>query len=571
MRRISILLIFLAAMTGMWAQVPARLGWCGDIDTGYGDAGGTVTPWVTFIPVQTDIYAGNDITSVRIGLNAPANNVYIYLSDSMEDEEYTVRQKVGSLEAGWHTITLDTPWHIAPDSQIAIGYKATFTKTGGAGFTKGKIDEACHAYYNTKANWVEVNGAFCIEALIDGENMPRNEIGIIAFDDTAVTSGDGDAVMPLTVRNYGINEVENFTLAYVIDDMTEGKQDFISVIPVGDEVSVDLCVPMTGIGIHKIDISVVTVNGEPDTYTVNNTATATLTERDPAFLRRIVVEEGTGDWCGWCPRGIVGLEMIKEMYGDRVITIAVHVDDVYATDDYMPLLNIVYSLPGCMVNRRLNGDPYSNIQRMVGSEIEEPVSVGYTLKATVYDDSEVKAVSDIVVDTEVDASGLRFAFTVVEDGLLGNQHNSYSGGSTEMAGWELLPPLVVNYEYKDVARGIYPEYSGTALFDGLFEPGNSYSCEYIFYLPDYIQNTDNIRIIGMVIDASTGFIINACEVVPLRESGVDTVGSDSDMIVRTEIFDLMGRRLSSRVSGPVIIVNTYASGRIETVKKMNSF
>lgn len=569
MRKISILLIFLAAMTGVWAQsLAARLGWCGDIDNGYGDAEGTITPWITLTSVQTGVYAGNEITSVRIGLNAKANNVYIYLSDSMEDDEYAVCQKVGTLEAGWHTVVLETPWHIEPDSQIAVGYKATFTKAGGAGYTKGKIAEACKAYYNTKATWIEINGAFCIEALVGGEAMPCNELGITSFSDTSVTSGEGVAVMPVTVRNYGINDVENFTIAYTIDGMPEGEQDFACVIPAGDQTSVGLSVPMTGIGLHEIGVEIQTVNDEPDAYKANNNATAVLTERDPAFVRRVVIEEGTGDWCGWCPRGIVGLEMMKDMYGDRVIAISVHADDIYATDDYQPFLSTVTVLPGCKVNRRLEGDPYFNIKRMVASEIDEPVPVGYTAKATVYDDSEVRVASDILVDTELDASDLRFAFTVVENGLTGNQHNSYSGGSTEMDGWESLPPVIVDYEYKDVARGIYPEYNGSAFLNGVLIPGERYSFEYTFALPTDIKDVGNIRIIGMVIDASTGFILNGYEVTPLRESGIGAVDTDSDRIIRTEIFDLTGRRLSSQATGPVIVVTTYASGRVETVKKL---
>lgn len=291
-------------------------------------------------------------------------------------------------------------------------------------------------------------------------------------------------------------------------------------------------------------------------------------EEAPTFVRRVVVEEGTGDWCSWCPRGIVGLEMMKEKYGDRFIAVAVHTDDVYATDDYQPFLSTVTSLPGCKVNRRREGDPYFNIKRMVAAEIDEPTPVDYTIKATVYDDSEVRVSSDILVDTGLDASGLRFAFTVVEDGLTGNQHNAYSGGSTEMGGWESLPPVVVDYEYKDVARGIYPEYDGALFLEGTLSPDEKYSFEYTFTLPDCIQNTDNIRIIGLVIDASNGFILNACEVTPLRESGVGVVYTDSDRIVCTEVFDLMGHRLSSQATGPVIIVTTYASGRVKTVKKL---
>ena len=45
------------------------------------------------------------------------------------------------------------------------------------------------------------------------------------------------------------------------------------------------------------------------------------TAQEP-FVRRSVVEEFTGTWCGHCPRGIVGMERLSEDFGDRFIGIA---------------------------------------------------------------------------------------------------------------------------------------------------------------------------------------------------------------------------------------------------------
>jgi thiol-disulfide isomerase/thioredoxin len=61
------------------------------------------------------------------------------------------------------------------------------------------------------------------------------------------------------------------------------------------------------------------------------------------------MEEYTGTWCGWCPRGIVGLQLVNETYGDRVQTIAVHYDDPMETSVYYSLLP--GSFPNATVNR----------------------------------------------------------------------------------------------------------------------------------------------------------------------------------------------------------------------------
>ena len=43
-----------------------------------------------------------------------------------------------------------------------------------------------------------------------------------------------------------------------------------------------------------------------------------------AYTRRIVAEEVTGVWCGYCIRGIVAMREMKEFYGDSFLGIAVH-------------------------------------------------------------------------------------------------------------------------------------------------------------------------------------------------------------------------------------------------------
>lgn len=36
------------------------------------------------------------------------------------------------------------------------------------------------------------------------------------------------------------------------------------------------------------------------------------------YERKVVVEELTGTACGWCPRGLVGMKMLRDLYGDRL-------------------------------------------------------------------------------------------------------------------------------------------------------------------------------------------------------------------------------------------------------------
>ena len=49
-----------------------------------------------------------------------------------------------------------------------------------------------------------------------------------------------------------------------------------------------------------------------------------IAQNSGGFERRVLIEEGTGTRCPNCPRGFVGIQELKEAYGDRAVVIAVH-------------------------------------------------------------------------------------------------------------------------------------------------------------------------------------------------------------------------------------------------------
>ena len=51
-------------------------------------------------------------------------------------------------------------------------------------------------------------------------------------------------------------------------------------------------------------------------------------------MHKVVIEEGTGQWCGYCPMGILSFEYLKEIYPDQFIGIAVHNNDNMMVDEY---------------------------------------------------------------------------------------------------------------------------------------------------------------------------------------------------------------------------------------------
>lgn len=582
MRIIASITLLIAIVFGARAVPGVKLGYCSDMDAGYGDAGGVVTPWVSFPSELTEMYLGSSLTKVRIGLLCKANNVTIYLKHSPEDNEPFYSKKIGTLEAGWHEFEIEEPYLIKKGEDVAVGYKATFTKAGGAAYSQDQVvAEACRAFYNTKNSWIDVKGAFCIEAILEGEGLITDELGLLTLSEGVKDFFQDFTPLFVTVKNYGSNEVQNFSIGYSVDGGEMVLLDFEGPILSGQTREYELDVPEQGIGIHEVVVTVVNVNGVADSYTDNNTLATKITERDPAFIRRVVVEEGTGTWCGWCPRGIVGLDMMVERHPEQFIPIALHSGDQFVPEGYQKSLDKLTSLPGSYVDRRLTGDPYYDIENNFQKEVAQTCHVAYDIREASVVGNTLRVVSKVMVDSETPASQLNVAFTITEDGLYGKQNNSYSGSSEKMGGWEELPS-VVPCEYMFVARGIYPSYDGICLLSGTLVPEEDYEFSYEFELPDHIANVNNISVIGQIIDSGNGFILNAKKTVPdlTGAASIAGYGREVSEVVMTEVFNLDGIRVYSSPGpcimpsgldkGLYIIITRYADGKSESARYMKT-
>ncbi|MDE7414384.1 MAG: hypothetical protein K2N05_11455 [Muribaculaceae bacterium] len=571
MRKSILLSLSLALYGGICAQASDEIliSYCGDIDAGFGEAGASVTPWIMISPEKLGPYQGCTITGLRLGLKSKASNVSVYFREDPKVSTNLYTQKAGTLTEGWQTITLDTPYEIRADKALAIGYKASFNKAGGAGYSNGKIDAASQVYVNTTSSWTEVNGAFCIEAIVSGDNLPDNEMGIISLTDGTKPFDSDETLLTAMVENLGTNPVTSLTYSLEIDGEKSSEITKEIDIPVNGKAEIEISVPSVGSGSHEVVMTIIKVNGVADNYIANNSTKATVKERDIAFMRRVVVEEGTGTWCGWCPRGAVGLEMMSQKYPDQFIGIAVHSGDVMQAPGFEPVLAKFQTFPNSITDRHYLGDPYDDIDRLVTQALQEDCHVAYSMTVS-YDNGTVKTRSRVMSDRNLPASSYKFAFTVIENDVCieGNpayaQKNSYSGSETPMGGWQDLPEVVRNVKFQEVARAIYPTYNGeTMLTDNLSENVESFF-DYEFELPSNVLNPDNVFIVGLVLDAGNGFVLNGDKAKLPKTNGISTVSATA--IVSTIYYDLTGRRVSPDAKGVLIQVDYLNDGATRSKK-----
>lgn len=527
-RNLTLTLLFVLPLCSANAQVIMRYG--PNIDNGWGDASAVVTPYVTFPAEFVSPYAGNNITKVRIGVCAEGTNVYLYIKKDPHDNSYIYRQKLENLKAGWNDVTLDTPFAINGADDIAIGYKASFAKSEGVGYSSEKFSDADMIYYNSKNKWTSTGGSICIQAVVEGEDMPLNEMLIGKMADQTADYDSLTATFSAIVRNVGANEIDSYTAICSYD----GEDEVLTVnhnLPVNASDTITFKVPASTPGIHNIVITIDKVNGQPDAYTPNNTSTATLTVRDKAFRRRVVCEEYSGTWCGWCPRGIVGLEKMKEKYPEQFIAISVHGGDELEIDaeqpySYKPFINSCTGAPSCNVDRKLSGDPYYDIQNLFNMETASENHIAYSLTGEWNADSTAITLHSVYY-SDMDMSDLQYniAYAVTEDSITGYAQTNYyaGGGNGEMDGWENKDEHDVTVCYNDLARAIYSNYAGDPCGTDAMEAGKEYETTSTIPVPPTVRNKKNIHVVGQIIDRNSGYIQNAMSIVPVAGETTDGI------------------------------------------------
>ena len=182
--------------------------------------------------------------------------------------------------------------------------------------------------------------------------------------------------------------------------------------------------------------------------------------------KNVLVEELTGTWCQWCPRGIYYGDSLCFTY-DNVIFVAIHCSDPMANNEYYQASGLV-GAPSANIGRRFLAQETQSWFAKVEQESQTPSKVYMSINCD-YDPETRQLTASVGAMALENMSGdYRFAAIVVEDGVTGpapsyNQTNSYSGGGHgPMGGYENLPnPIPAErIAYDHVGRQLLCDYNG---------------------------------------------------------------------------------------------------------------
>lgn len=543
--------------------------------------------------------AGNKIASISTytGIDGTSytnklKKVFPFITTDLTKKDY---EYSGSITCGNETFTevtdtLATPYTIEAGKDLYIGYYFAYTSSLSNQYylvVDGDATTAENTLYGVSTslldhpssftNYANEIGSACISVTLTGDNLPQNMVSLTDLELPAYSKPGEEFEYAITVWNRGANTIKTVTINSDVDGLSTPNELTLDA-PLASNERVDLYPVAKGtqLGFATLTATVEKVNGN-DNLSSANSASDELTIFNEGYARKIVVEEGTGHWCGYCPAGMVMMEYLKENYADNYALIAVHSqnNDPMISSSYQNLISdYVSGFPYMLFNRYYGVTPSAltvDQQHEYLNSLTEylnsyPAYANIEFTGNVNQDSkkiELTSKTTFAFDTDVTHY---VAFAVVEDNVGPYVQTNYYGnkayGLGEMGGWENRS-TAYSMMFNDVARQLsaYPGHKNS--IPSKIEAGQEYEYSTSVSIKNVVN--DDFRVVAMVVNGETGEIANAAE-VPFQWTGVEDIIADEDLNAANAetVYTLDGRRVSKAglESGLYIMVKNGKASKV---------
>ena len=467
-----------------------------------------------YVPADVaQLYKGCTISALKVGL-AAKSNVTVFITKDLNGEPVT-KKTAGSLYKGWNEVKLSTSYTIDGEP-FYIGYSYE-GENNSLGVSAMYSEDGCWADlgdgWKNYATEKGVNGqAIALQAKISGNTLPKDFW--IYGNRNIVVEKDKDFTLGFGIKNMCPFIGREFQVGYSIDGGEETVGTFSTVMGsnVEKEFSFD-CSAFNETGTHEVKLRLLSVDGGHDDYAGNDETVLKLNVVNSIPRQRMVVEEGTGTWCGYCPIGIIGLEKMYEKYPETFIGIAVHKSDRLSTSSYDALTYSGY--PNCYVNRDLNyamKPAFETLEAVHNKMVTSTPVMDVDVKADFTDASKKQISAKALTTFLAEHAGMnyRISFVLTENKITGYQqaNNYYGDPSMGIFG---TGGSYVSVDMDHVARMNYGYNGVKGSIPAAVDEGETTTYEAVLDVPK-VQSYDNLNLIALVIDAGTGLIENAAEV-----------------------------------------------------------
>ena len=537
------------------------------------------------IPASEEIVSGSSIKAIRLWLgsdvSAISSTLRVWISTSLPAQntiraDYRKTIKKADIVGGLNEVELDSAF-VVDHRDIYVGFTFNINKKSYPVMAYGD-DVPDGFYYRTYSgtnysSWSNLYGneygRLALQVLVEAKEFPTNCVSVSDFGETMILMGKSKSI-PITITNKGMNAVKSIAYTITSEDgeiNEEGKKSFTAI---SNNVSKTFNISFEA-GKEPVKaqrtFTVTMVNDEPNTAFANSGTGFVITLKEEKQVKP-VIEEFTGTWCGWCPRGIVGMDKVHEEYGDKVVQIAAHSgsSDPMQISAYSSIINTYCDgYPGSITDRQFEADPsFSGLRSALSQAFNRVPPAAIELYAE-WATEEQKAVV-FNTTTSFAYSGYNnqyaIAFVLVEDGLKGTgsnwaQQNYYSDqtSSGDMEWWGKQGSPVTGIEFNHVAVAGWNVQNGIDnSVNPNFDPDTPQYFSYTGSISSnsLIQDKRKLKAIAILVDRSTGKVVNAAQSeIADFATAVNSVTSNSN--IPEDCYSLDGRKLPNSQKGINII------------------
>lgn len=288
-------------------------------------------------------YVGKQLTKVKIGIgNTNAQTATLNLSYGLTESPF-YEQTFSVQSQNWNEITLGEEY-IIEDKDLFIGYSIVPTSTNDypIGLDSGPaVTYGGWIYYQNQWLLLPDGGIkrnLSIIGVVEGENLPQHDAQLKSVIlPPSFIEKDSNFTINGIIKNNGVKDITNFDITYQIGDSEPVTKHFDQA-NITNYHSIDFTITDATYSLEgqfPITVIISGINGNEDEYENDNTLISslsiisdipsipTLVKTEPSN-RNIVIEEYTGNNCGWCPAGHKTANEISDLYPERVVTINIH-------------------------------------------------------------------------------------------------------------------------------------------------------------------------------------------------------------------------------------------------------
>lgn len=568
--------------------------------------------------VQHPDLTGMEVRGLYIPLNTGATDATgfkAWLSKELTLENNAVVADIASVsftpEGSWMDVRFETPY-VIPAEGFYAGYSFTIPGVDTSNSSDPhKFPVMCLANdgnggwfvhcsrsfrkwttFEASSTFTNYTPALCL--ILGGDGAKTRAASLRSPEDVDAYSLVGKKkTLSYILVNHGVEDIKNVDCELTINGQTTTQTVRLSPalkgMYYGREAALKITLPaVEEPGSYPTTLQVVRINGE-ENEDAQPATTMDYTVIAQVPVHKPLMEEYTGGWCQWCPRGMAAMEAMTKLYGDNFVGIAYHNGDAMQV---VSPPNNPSGYPHAYVDRVVDTDPfYGTSGGSLGIQNDWKKRQAILAPAEMqlqaqWSDAEWQTIhvsASVNFIRSMTENPYRLSYVLVADDLqcppdassavrrAWAQQNAYAGGSESdkyLSPLTQLPGVITDMHYNDVAIQTSGS-DGATIAESLpasVHGATPYEHTYTFDVAgnSLVQNPSKLRVVAVLVDTRTGEVVNAEKAAVEMPTGYLPPRSDAQP-TSIRYSDLSGRPAHGQ-RGVVVRTTTFSDGSVRSTK-----